>query len=104
MPVHLAQRAHLDAGLAHVEDEVRQPLVFGDVEVGPCKKQSPVCVVRAGGPDLLTIDHPTAVLELSPGHRAGKVGAAARLAEQLAPGVFASQYAAQERTLLKFAA
>ena len=62
--VHLAQRLHVDALLAHVEQEVRQALVLRLVPIGTREQQRPVGLVRTRGPDLLAVDDPLVALEV----------------------------------------
>ncbi len=104
MPVHLLQRLHVHPGLRHVEHEVRQPLVLRYVPVRARQQQPPLRVMGAGGPHLLAVDDPVAPVEVRSGGRAGQVGSAARLAEQLAPRVLAGEDAAQELFLVQLAA
>jgi hypothetical protein len=94
----------LNAGLLHVEDEVGKALVLGHVPVGARQEQAPMRLVRRGGPDLLAVDHPLVALPVGARHRARHVRAAARLAEQLAPGVLAGQDALQELLLMEIRA
>src|SRR4051812_5805883 len=61
-------------------------------------------LVRTGGPYLLPVDHPLIAAELRSRHRTGHVGAAARLAEQLAPDILAGEDAQQESLLLQIGA
>lgn len=49
---------------------------------------------------FLAVDDPLPVLELGAGAQAGQVGAAARLAEELAPGVLAGENRPEEAPLL----
>ena len=100
MPVHLLERLHLDAGLAHVQDEIAQPRVLGLVPVGAGQQQAPIGFLRAGGPELLSVDDPVVALQVCARDRACGVGPAARLAEQLAPGLFACQAGTQVALLL----
>ncbi len=57
-------------------------------------------MVRARGPDFLTVDDPLATIEVGSCDGAGKVGTAARLAKQLAPCIFAREDAPQVPRLL----
>ena len=104
MAVHLLERAHFDALLAHVEHEVREALVLRHVPVRACEQEAVVGVVGAGGPHLLAVDDPVVAVAVGAGGCAGEVGAAAGLAEELAPGVFAGEDAAQESCLVGIAA
>ena len=104
MAVHLPERMDLHAGLLHVEDEVGEPLVLGHVPVGARQQQAPFGLVRAGRPHLLAVDHPLVALPVGPRHGARHVRAAARLAEELAPGVLAGEDAQQELLLMQVGA
>ena len=97
--VHLAQRPDLDAGLVHRQHEVRDALVLGHVPVGAGQQHAVVGVVGAGVPHLLAVDDPLVAVALGPGRESGEVGAAPRLAEELAPDVLAEQRRAEERRL-----
>ena len=94
----------LDAGLLHVEDEIGEALVLGDVPVGPCEQEAPLRLVGTGGPDLLPVDHPLVALAVGARDGAGHVRAAARLAEELAPGVLAGEDRQQELLLMQVGA
>ena len=83
----LAQRPHLDAGRAHVDDEVRDPLVASATSgLVRARQHPPVGELRVARPHLLAVEQPAAV---GPRRRAWsqrrEVAAGARLAEQLAP-------------------
>ena len=104
MAVHLLERAHVNAALVHVQDEVGKPLVLGRVPIRARQQQAVVRMVGAGGPHLLAVDDPLLAVELGTACRAGEVGTAARLAEELAPGVFAGKDAAQILGLLRVGA
>ena len=87
LTAHVTQRAHLDARLVEIDEEVRQPLALGHVDVGPGQEHGPVREVRPRGPHLLTGDDPVIAVTLGPGGQGGKVRTGARLAEELAPGL-----------------
>ena len=70
VPVHLAHRAHLDAGLAHVDREVREAAVLRGVPVGAGDEQAVVGVVGAGVPQLLPVDDPLVAVAVGPWSRA----------------------------------
>ena len=57
-------------------------------------------MVRARGPDFLTVDDPLATIEVGSCDGAGKVGTASRLAKQLAPCIFAREDASKVPRLL----
>ena len=99
MAGELAQRAGLHARRVHVENEVREPFVFGDFRVGAGQKESPACPVREAGPDLLPVDHP--VLAVGDGRRGqpGQVGACTRFGEQLAPDVLGGRQRTEQPPL-----
>ena len=99
MPVHLFQRQYLYAGLPHVEHEVGKTLVFRRVPVGARHEQAVVGMVGAGVPHLLTVDDPLRAVEIGAGRRAGEIGTAAGLAEQLTPAVFAGDDPPQKALL-----
>src|SRR6202035_1741353 len=84
--------------------EVRQALMLLLVPIGARQQQSPMRLVRAGGPDLLSVHYPLIAAELGPRHRAGHVRSAARFTEQLAPDVLAGQNAQKELLLLHIGA
>src|ERR1700757_1103935 len=64
------------------------------------QQQSPMRLVRTGGPHLLTVDDPLIAAELGPRHCASYVGTAARFAEQLAPDILTGQNTEEELFLL----
>ncbi len=86
MAGHLTQRSYVDAGLVHLEGEVRDPGVLGHVRVRPGQQHAQVGVLTARRPDFLTVDDPFVTvphrLRLQPGQVRSGLG----LAEQLAPG------------------
>ena len=89
--VHLLERPGLDAGLVHVDEEVREALVLGQAGIGPGQQHAEVGGVRAGVPHLLAVNHPFVAIGDRAGADAGQVGAGAGLAEQLAPGRLAER-------------
>ena len=90
VPVHLAQRPDLHAGLAHRQREAADAGVLGHAGIGAGQQQAEVRGRGAGGPHLLPGDQPAAVaVRPGPGGQAGQVGPGARLAEELAPGELA---------------
>ena len=84
---HFAQGAHLDAGLVHVEREVGDALMLWRVGVRAREQHSPVGVLAAAGPNLLTGDDVFVAIELGLAAEASKVGTGAWLAEQLTPTI-----------------
>ena len=99
VPVHLTQRADVDAGLVHGEGEVGDPPVLGRVPVGAGEEHPVAGVMGAGRPHLLAVDHPLVAVPLGVRREPGEIRAAAWLAEQLAPGVGASDDGTQEPIL-----
>ena len=88
---HLLDRPHLDARRLHRQEEHGEAGVLGHVGIGAGDDDAVVAVVRARGPHLLAVDHPTLAVPLGPRADAGHVGARRRLGEQLAPHFLAVQ-------------
>ena len=84
----------------HVEREVRHALVFGSIGVGSGHEHAPVAEVGQRVPHLLSVHEPLIAVSYGLRGEAGKVGSCPRLAEQLAPLVFAGKHRAQESALL----
>ena len=55
---HLAQWPGLHTVAVHVDDEVGQALVLGQIRVGAGEQQTPAGTVRQAGPHLLPVDDP----------------------------------------------
>ena len=55
---HLPQRAHLDTGRLHVDDEAGEALVLGRVGIAAADDLADVAELRAGRPHLLAVDDP----------------------------------------------
>ncbi len=89
-PAGLAQRAHVDAGRTHVDDEVRDAPVLRGVEVGAGEQDGPVGRPGAGVPHLLAVDHPLVAVAHGAGAQRREVGAGAGLAVELAPDLLAA--------------
>jgi len=104
MAVHLPQRLNRHTRLFHIQDEIGQALMLLLVPIGARQQQSPMCLVRAGRPDLLPVHHPLIAAELGPRYRTGHVRSAAGFTEQLAPDVLTGQNAEQELLLLQVGA
>src|SRR5262249_34359038 len=75
----------------HVEDEVGDALVLGDVGIRAGEQQAELRVLRRGVPHLLTGDHELVAVALGSCRERGEVAARARLAEQLAPELVATE-------------
>src|SRR5271167_1493657 len=100
MAIHLLERLHVDTGLLQIDHEIRESLVLGRVPVGAGEQQTVVGMMRTGGPHFLSVDDPEISLQVRAGGGAGEIGTAARLAEELAPGIFASENTAKELLFL----
>src|SRR5207247_10844421 len=88
------------AGLLYVDHEIRQPLMLGRIPIRAGQQQAVIGVMGAGGPDLLAVDEPIVAVQIRTGGGASEVRAAARLTEELAPGVFPGENAAQKPLFL----
>ena len=88
-PSMRAHRAHLDAGLVHVEDQPGDALVLRRVGVGAHEQLAVVGDVGAGAPDLLAVDDVLVAVAHRPGAQRREVGAGLRLGEALAPDALA---------------
>ena len=96
----LTQRPHLDSLAGHVQQEVRDAIVFWSARLRPGQQHAPMSELRGRGPDLLAGDPPAAVDLGGLGGQAGQVRARARLGKQLAPDHFAAERRRQETLLL----
>jgi hypothetical protein len=81
----VADGTHVDAGGAHVEQEVGDALALGRGRVGAGQEQAPVGVAGAAGPQLLTVDHIAVAVPAGCRTQAGQVRAGLWLGEPLAP-------------------
>jgi hypothetical protein len=79
-------RPHLDAWRLHIRQQERNALVFRRIGVGAHQEEAPIGVVRAGRPDLLTVDDVVITIADGPGLQAGEVTTGPRFAVTLAPG------------------
>ena len=68
--VGLDDRPHLDAGLLHRHEQVRDARVLRRVRVGAGEQEDVVGVLGLGGPDLLAVDDPLVAVEHGLGLRA----------------------------------
>ena len=84
----------------HVDQEEADALMLGQIEVRARHQNAEIRVMSAGVPDLLAVDDPPAVFQLCLGGEPRQIGAAAGLAEQLAPGVLTSEDRPQVAALL----
>ncbi|CAB4960110.1 unannotated protein [freshwater metagenome] len=83
--VHLHQWANEHTGRAHIEREHRQAVVLGHVGVRAGKADTPIGVLAAAGPYLLSVQPPAITVAHSRGGHIGQVATRIRLAEHLAP-------------------
>src|SRR5207253_337876 len=95
----LAQRTHRHAGLAHVQDEVRE-IAVARLIAGPGEQHAPVGAVRIRGPNLLTTDAPAAIDPFAARAHRREVTARVGLAEALAPDLVAREDRVQQAALL----
>ena len=84
-------RSHLDAGLAHVDQEEADPLVLRCVGVGPGEDEDVVGEMAGRRPDLLAVDDPLVAVEDGPAAEVAEVGPGVGLRVALAPQVLAGQ-------------
>src|SRR5438034_301564 len=96
----LLEGAHLHAGLAHVEQEARDPLVLGHAGIAAREQDAPVRDVAAARPDLLTVDEEVIAPVLGARAQAGEVRARVRLGVQLAPHLLGGEDLSQITLLL----
>ena len=91
---HVADRANLDAGEVHRDDEVRDAAVLRHVVAGARDEDAELGVVGERRPDLLAVDAVDVAVALGAGTEVREVGARARLAEELAPQLLAREHRA----------
>ena len=82
---HRAQRAHIEAGRLHRQQQVGNPLVLRLVRLGAAQQEHHVGVVRGTGPDLLAVDHEVSVPEHAARLQRSEVAAGAGFGISLAP-------------------
>ena len=85
----LDDRADLDAGRVHADEQERDALVLGRVAVGAGQQEAPVAPVRQRRPHLLPVDHPLVAVEDGPGRDVGQVRPGVGLGVALAPQLLA---------------
>ena len=101
---HLAQWSHLQSRRVHVDEEIRDPAVLGDVPVRTRQQNSVIGDVSVRVPHLLAVDDPFVAVALGARRQAGEVRSRARLREQLAPHLVTAEHRADEALLLPFGA
>ena len=90
--VDLAQWPDRDPWRRHGNDDCRYSSVFGHVQIGTKDTQTKIAVVRAAGPDLLTVDHEHVIATLGSCPDRGEVGAGIWLAPELAPDLVSAEH------------
>src|SRR5262245_36521180 len=98
--VDLADRAHLDPGRVHVDDEVGEARVLRGVGIGAGHDHPEVAEVGERAPDLLSGEHPPVAAPGCARAQAREVAARAGLAEELAPDDLAARHLAHPARLL----
>ena len=104
MPLIIAQRPLLDAGLVHRHRERGEALVLRDVGIGAREQQAPVGDVGVARPDLVAVDHVLVAVARRGRAQRREVGAGVGLAEALAPALAAADEAGEEAVLDRLAA
>ena len=75
--------------------------MFGRVPIGAREQHAVVGMMSTRRPHFLSVDVPEISLQIRARGGAGEVGAATRFTEELAPGIFAGENAAQEFLFLQ---
>src|SRR6266404_7309987 len=101
---HLPNGTDLHAGLLHVDDEHREPLMLGHRRVGARESQSVIRKMTAGCPDLLARNEPICTVADGAGAHGGKIGPACGLGEELAPDLLTAKQGCDEAPPLLFSA
>ena len=104
LPGEGADRADLDAGLAHVDEQERDAGVLAHVSVGAGEQEHPVRLAGPGRPHLLAVDHPLLAVEHGASGQRGEVAPGPRFGEALAPAVVTTEDPRQEPPLLRLGA
>ncbi len=100
VPVICRIGTHLDAGLPHRHEQVREALVLRRLRVGAAEDEAPVGDARERRPDLLAGDDPLVAVALGAALHAAEVGAGVRLGVALAPELLGAEDRRQEAALL----
>ena len=96
----IAQCVHLDAGRAHVAQQVADAFALGCLRVGAHEHEAPVGDRRQAGPHLLPGDDELVTVNLGPRAQRGEVATRLGLAEALAPQLFGGEDLGQEAPAL----
>ncbi len=98
--VDLLDRANLDTGLVHRDEQVGDACVLRHSLVGAGEQEHVVGVLGLGGPDLLAVDDPLVTVEFGLALQRREVRPGLGLGEALAPARLAPEDAGQELLLL----
>ncbi len=93
---HVDDRPHPEAGTVHVDQELRQALMLGQVRVGAGNQHADLRLVCQRRPDLVALDDVVIAVAPGDGAQGAEVGAARRLAEQHAPQFLAGERRRQQ--------
>src|SRR5262245_48078915 len=96
----LGERAALDAGRLHVDDQGADALVLRGRRIGAHEAQAPVRVMRARGPYLLPVHDEVVAVQRCSRRKRGEIAAGARLAHSQAPRDLRSERREEEPLLL----
>src|ERR1019366_6584741 len=99
-PGHLPDGPHVDALLAHRDQQIRQPSVLRRARVRAAKHEAPVGPLRERGPDLLARHDPLAAAKLGARLHVREIAPGVRLGVALAPELVAADDRGQEAALL----
>src|SRR5947208_440340 len=91
-PPLVVERADLDTGERHVDEQTTDTAVAGYRGVGADEQLAPVGQVPEGGPDLLAVDDVVVPVPYGGGGQRRQVRAGVGLREPLAPDVVAPQH------------
>ena len=94
------QRSHVDTGLVHVDEEVRDALVLRPARVGAGQEDGEVGVLTPRGPHLLPGHDPLVAVAHRPRRERREIRARTGLAEELAPLLLVADDGRQEPQLL----
>ena len=97
---HAPDRAHLDAGEVHRDDEVRDAAVLRAVGARARDEDAELGVIGERRPDLLAVHDVDVTVAHRTRREAREVGTRARLAEQLAPHLLAREHRPEVALLL----
>ena len=96
----LSERANLDARSVHVEHEIGEAPVLGEIGIAAGDEHPPTREVGHGRPHLLPVDDPFLTVSDGSSSQTGDVRAGPRLAEELAPYLRTREHRSQPPHLL----